>query len=404
MGDDTIVAWGKIDPLAFSVPPADVPAPVIAPPPAAQPVAVTAAVAAPAVGGAADAPLVIAPAAPDPVIEADAPPAPPKRAVTPAPALRPPTPPIAPEPARVEPPRVAAPPPAPPPPPPAPPVAAAPPPPAEAPAARVWTPPSARPAPAPAARPSKDDLAALDALLDPRTLEGPLEPLERAPEARWTPPDRSIRARRSGTPTGQRIALIGGFLVVAALGFGGVWYFLNRPAATAARPTPPPATVAAVPVTTVPAAVPSAPAATQPAATLAAATPAPVTATRAPATPAPATAGGVTHARDLRPPGLAGRGRARVRVARAHRARGGGQHPALRGLLAADGAEGGGRRRRAGAVHPARQLQGPRLLPHLLGPLRQRGARLVRRALAARVLPKGGRRPKARDEPRRAPP
>jgi hypothetical protein len=169
----------------------------------------------------------------------------------------------------------------------------------------VWTPPSARPAPEPAARPSrpsKDDLAALDALLDPRTLEGPLEPLERAPEPRFTPPERSIRARRDGAPTSQRVALIGGFVVVAALGFGAVWYFMRKPApsATAAQPTAPPATMRAVPVATLPAAtMPAAvPSAAPP--TLAAATPAPV------ATPVPrpsaapvAAAGGVTQARTL---------------------------------------------------------------------------------------------------------
>jgi hypothetical protein len=92
-------------------------------------------------------------------------------------------------------------------------------------------------------------LAALDALLDPRTLEGPLEPLERAPEPRWQPPTRAVQAKRTvgGGPKVAFIAL--GLVAVVGLAAGG-WYFwtqrktgvpvtdLPSPAPTA-RPTAP---------------------------------------------------------------------------------------------------------------------------------------------------------------------
>src|SRR5262249_36096446 len=44
-------------------------------------------------------------------------------------------------------------------------------------------------------------------------------------------------------------------------------------------------------------------------------------------------------------------------------------------------------RGRAGAVHPAHELQGQELLPDVLGTLRFRGARVLRAALPARLLP-----------------
>jgi hypothetical protein len=254
VGDDTIIAWGKIDPKAFA--------------PAEEPPAATAVA-----------------SEPDVVVEPDTvapPPAPPVAApavaaaayVDPAPVVLP-----DPEPPTI---RVAE-----PEPPPAPgnpqrPVI---------PPAREWTPPARTPTPAAAVAastsrpPSKDELAALDALLDPRTLEGPLEPLERAPEPRWTPPDRSVRARRTESGGLQRAALFGGVIfAAAAIGFGVVWY-LRQPAGgngTASGPSAPPTTLAASAPTTL-RALPATPA------PVATATPAPVRATPIPATPVPAT-------------------------------------------------------------------------------------------------------------------
>jgi hypothetical protein len=284
VGDDTILDWGRINPKAFTTEEAPAAAPAAAP-------------------------------APDIVVEADPvpvpapvpvpPPPPPVMAAAPVvapPPIVPPPPPVVPDPPTV---RVADPEPV-----------AAPPPSRVTPPARVWTPPSERPAarsstPAasqtPSARPSKDDLAALDALLDPRTLEGPLEPLERAPEPRWTAPDRSVRARRDGGGGWQRTAMIGGFLtVLAAIGFGAVWY-LREPAGGngtgPAAPTPAPSTRAAVPAPTLPAVTATpAPAATAPVPVATAApTPRP---TVAPTSAPVPSAGGVAAARSQLRQGL----------------------------------------------------------------------------------------------------
>jgi hypothetical protein len=277
VGDDTILDWGRIDPKAFA---------------REEPPSATAGDKPSAAAASAPAPLDIV-VAPDRV---PAPPPPPPVAA-PAPVAAAPVRTVTPPPARV-----AAPPPVPMPEPDPPTVRVAEPepPPVPAPPARPtitpsreWTPPSRTP-PAPRAPvastrpPSKDDLAALDALLDPRTLEGPLEPLERAPEPRWTPPDRSVRARRSESPGFKRIALYGGFLVVAAaIGFGVVWY-LRQPAGAAlgngsdpVPPSPTATTLAAVTPDTLPPMVPMA---------TPVATPAVVRATPAPATPAPTVA------------------------------------------------------------------------------------------------------------------
>jgi hypothetical protein len=90
-------------------------------------------------------------------------------------------------------------------------------------------------------RPSKEDLAALDALLNPRNLEGPLTPLEKpAGQERWVPQfgHRPGQARRtSGSRRGP--VLIG--MGVLALAAAGGWYVLNRPenGLLVSRPTPP---------------------------------------------------------------------------------------------------------------------------------------------------------------------
>jgi hypothetical protein len=133
--------------------------------------------------------------------------------------------------------------------------------------------------------PSRDDLAALDALLHSRSLEGPLTPLQKPPETRWEPrfghqPARPARGRRVGGGVGRNLAIAFGLLVVVATLAAGVWYqfFRERPAtprvaAAAVRPSP-------VSTTTLPTTLPG----TLPSA--AASTPAPVV----PATPAaPAT-------------------------------------------------------------------------------------------------------------------
>jgi hypothetical protein len=280
VGDDTIMDWGRIDPKAF----ARDEAPAAPPPPKA---------AAPA-----------APPPPEIVVEPDPPAPPPPPPPRPAPVVAPvavaapvpPPVPIPPPPPEIVPElptvRVAD-----------PPMPEPPPQSRVTPPAREWTPPSQRPATRPVAtpsnpgRPSKDDLAALDALLDPRTLEGPLEPLERAPEARWDPPARSVRARRDGGPGWQRIAMFAGFLAVAAaIGFGVVWY-LRKPAARAtppttlaSRPTPAPSAVATpAPVATATPAAHPTPVPTPVATPVA--TPAPT------ARPSPASGGGLPAAR-----------------------------------------------------------------------------------------------------------
>jgi septal ring-binding cell division protein DamX len=148
------------------------------------------------------------------------------------------------------------------------PIVRAPPPVAPAP----WTPPAAPkepgdPSKAGASRPSKDDLAALDALLNSRTLEGPLAPMERAPaEARWTPQFTAAPERASADGAGRKIAMLGGGAVLlAALALGAYW-MLNRNAAapsspppTVARATPAPSTLRSATATTLPAVRPTAP-------------------------------------------------------------------------------------------------------------------------------------------------
>lgn len=144
--------------------------------------------------------------------------------------------------------------------------------------------PEAAEPPRAASRPSKDDLAALDALLNSKTLEGPLQPLEKPTSDRWSPqfgntPRVGARPMAAGSGRGRTLLLA---LVGVAAAAAGAWYYLGRPQpdasadaalsppTTVARdlppggvpstragpPTAPPATTAAAAVGTVPTAAP----------------------------------------------------------------------------------------------------------------------------------------------------
>ncbi|MFI5184473.1 MAG: DUF4388 domain-containing protein, partial [Vicinamibacteria bacterium] len=94
--------------------------------------------------------------------------------------------------------------------------------------------------------PSREDLAALDALLNSRGLEGPLTPLEKPREERWEPRFGQGGPRPAGHGGGARRAVtaIGAVLAVGLTG-GGVWYqFFRSPSTTRA--------VAVVPKVTTP--------------------------------------------------------------------------------------------------------------------------------------------------------
>jgi hypothetical protein len=151
------------------------------------------------------------------------------------------------------------------------------------------------PAPTVASRPSKEDLAALDALLNPNASRGPAQPSSPVRSERWEPQfrpsggPRRAAARRGG---GSSMLLYGlAAVVLAAAAGGGAWYYLNvmQPsgpgtarASTPAPPTAPPAIPSA--------GVPTADSAPSPsAAPLAASTPgpAPVAAASIPPTVAP---------------------------------------------------------------------------------------------------------------------
>jgi len=95
----------------------------------------------------------------------------------------------------------------------------------------------AKPSPS---RPSKDDLAALDVLLNPKAHEGPLAPMESAGrDDAWGPQFNEEQRESRGLPRG---ALVGaGVLALAAV--GGLWYYRQNPDAFAfgrgAREAPP---------------------------------------------------------------------------------------------------------------------------------------------------------------------
>ena len=165
-------------------------------------------------------------------------------------------------------------------------------------------------------RPSKEDLAALDALLNPATTPRPLEPVKApARSGRWEPQFQSMarprRPARSQTTPVLLISLAVGLITVIA---AGSWYYLNSmqstppaappatrvPASNPPSPfvpasTPTPETPPAEP-STAPATPPAVPAATPTAPATAALRPSP----KAPAPPvSPLDSGPVTDARSL---------------------------------------------------------------------------------------------------------
>jgi septal ring-binding cell division protein DamX len=164
-----------------------------------------------------------------------------------------------------------------------------------APAARASAPAEDEPEPAKSpSRPSKDDLAALDALLNSKALEGPLQPMERPAPDRWSP---QFGARPGGArPVGgssRAVPLLAAVVLLAAAA-GGAWYYLGRPQTDASADA-----AGSAPATVAEGLTPSEPpltAPTAPASTLAAgrptaatrATPAPPVRTPPPATPPPA--------------------------------------------------------------------------------------------------------------------
>jgi uncharacterized protein DUF4388 len=134
-----------------------------------------------------------------------------------------------------------------------------------------------------ASRASRDDLAAVDALLNSRTVEGPMAAFEKTDGAvdRWTP-EFGVRAPVNPMAHGPRgrgplLAVLG--VVLAAAAGVGAWYYLRAAPGTATptattlvdRPVPPqtapsatpagptPTAVAAVPTAAVPTAVPTPP-------------------------------------------------------------------------------------------------------------------------------------------------
>jgi hypothetical protein len=174
--------------------------------------------------------------------------------------------------------------------------------------------PEAGPDPVHRSRPSKEDLAALDALLNPGSTPRPLEPARPpARSGRWEPQFQSMarprRPPRRQTPPLLLVAAAAG--VIAVIG-GGSWYYLTsqkapppptpRPVVRAsAAPTVVPATPTPAPTQALPEGVPTAAATASPLPV-----PSPSTATPAPP-PSPAVAtstspldsGPVTDARSL---------------------------------------------------------------------------------------------------------
>jgi septal ring-binding cell division protein DamX len=106
--------------------------------------------------------------------------------------------------------------------------------------------------PVTASRPSKEDLAALDALLNPATTPRPLEPAK-APNksGRWEPQFQSMaKPRRPARSQGSPVVLIALAAGAIALVAGGSWYYLNQVQVTPvarAPVSPPPSPIAATP-------------------------------------------------------------------------------------------------------------------------------------------------------------
>jgi hypothetical protein len=168
-------------------------------------------------------------------------------------------------------------------------------------------PPPAPPvAPAPPSRPTREDLAALDALLSPSaSARLPRSPVERPRPERWeqqlrppTGPPRKTPARASSAGR-SRVPLIAVGLACIALTTVAAWYFLLRTPdeAASAIPAPPPATVAGGPSaapTELPAVEPTAEPSVEP-------TPTATAAAATAATAAPVAAPGPTPTPAVRP-------------------------------------------------------------------------------------------------------
>ena len=181
--------------------------------------------------------------------------------------------------------------------------------------------PEIAPAPAPASRPTREDLAALDALLNPsasgRLAKSPIEkPRPERPEQSFRPPTTPLRRTpaRVASSGRSRVPFIAAILGGIALATVGAWYFLFlRTAATppdlaVATPSPPPVTVAEAPAPA-PSAVPTAEPTVEP---TAASTSSP-TPTAAPvATPVPTPTPAARPTPRAAPPGPAPAGEARV--------------------------------------------------------------------------------------------
>jgi septal ring-binding cell division protein DamX len=112
------------------------------------------------------------------------------------------------------------------------------------------------PEPVTPSRPSKEDLAALDALLNPATTSRPLEPA-RAPSksGKWEPQFQSMaKPRRPTRPQVSPVILIALAAGAIALVAGGSWYYLNQVQATPVKratvtpPSPSPVAATALPV------------------------------------------------------------------------------------------------------------------------------------------------------------
>jgi hypothetical protein len=149
----------------------------------------------------------------------------------------------------------------------------------------------------PTSRPSNEDLAALDALLNPSASSiGAARPPERPRAERWEPqfrpamPVRRPAGRRRGIPVGP---LLLGFLGLAGAAAGGYYFLVLRPAQAApvaVGPGATPPSVAAPTATTMPAAPSPSLQATLPPATAAAPPSTDPIAPRGPGTPPPTTA------------------------------------------------------------------------------------------------------------------
>jgi septal ring-binding cell division protein DamX len=107
--------------------------------------------------------------------------------------------------------------------------------------------------PAPATPPSKEDLAALDALLNARNVEGPLEPMTKSAEPRWEPHFAQAgqrRGNRTGSGDSRRPLLLGGAAAVLVVAGVAGWTLFLRPAPGTPSHTNAPATLVATTTTT----------------------------------------------------------------------------------------------------------------------------------------------------------